>query len=112
VVRARPVLAGAQVVAGLDVGWMGASTEARIVDLAGLTDPSIAVLAGGHTSKRVDVAMLLDRGVDTVVLYSEPRVVESRLLGSDLFTARFEKSEVLPVGSRGAFYTVYRRRKT
>ena len=47
-----------------------------IVDLAGLTDASIAMLPGGHTSKRVDTSMLLDRGVDTVVVYSDIRVVE------------------------------------
>lgn len=110
VARARPVLTGARCVAALDVGWVGAATDARVVDLAGLTDPSIAVLPGGHTSKRVDVGMLLDRGVDMVVVYSEPRVVEARLTGSPLFAERFEPSLTLPVGSRGAFYTVYRRR--
>jgi hypothetical protein len=54
--------------------------------------------------------MLLDRGVDTVVVYSDVRVVEARLLASDLFRARFEPRETLPVGARGAFYTVYRLR--
>ncbi|HSO33400.1 MAG TPA: hypothetical protein VLT33_12790, partial [Labilithrix sp.] len=69
IARARPALDGARVVAALDIGWASAATEARIVDLAGLTDPSIALLPGGHTSKRVDVSMLLDRGVDTVIVY-------------------------------------------
>ena len=64
VARARPVLAGSRVVAALDVGWVGAATEAEIVDLAGLTDPSIAALPGGHTSKSVDLPMLLEREVD------------------------------------------------
>ncbi|MDB4946500.1 MAG: hypothetical protein JWP97_6034, partial [Labilithrix sp.] len=110
--RARPVLASAHVVAALDVGWVSASVadDARIVDLAGLTDPQIALLPGGHTSKRVDVAMLLDRNVDAVLVYSEPRVVELRLLRAELFAARFESREQLPLGARGAFYTVYRRR--
>lgn len=111
VARARPALAGAETVAALDIGWVGAATEARIVDLAGLTDPSIASLPGGHTSKRVDVSMLLDRGVDAVVVYSEPRVVEARITGSPLFVERFERGVELPVGARGAFYTVYRRRR-
>ena len=111
VARARPVLAGAKVVAALDVGWTSAATDARIMDLAGLTDPAIALLAGGHTSKRVDTTMLLDRGVDTVIVYSELRAVETRILWSELFGSRFEAVERLPVGSRGEFYTVYRLRK-
>lgn len=111
VARARPVLEGARVVAALDIGWVGAATDAPIVDLAGLTDPSIALLPGGHTSKRVDVPMLLDRGVDTVIVYSDARVVEVRIVRSELFQSRFEAAEKLAVGSRGAFYTVYRRRR-
>lgn len=110
VARARPALVGAEVIAALDIGWVGASTDARIVDLAGLTDPSIAELPGGHTSKRVDVAMLLDRGVDTVVVYSDMRTVEARLLRTELFAERFEVGERLPLGARGASYTLYRRR--
>jgi hypothetical protein len=110
VVRARPVLAGARVVAALDIGWVSAATPARIVDLAGLTDPAIALLPGGHTSKRVDVGMLLDRGVDTVVVYSAPRQVEARLVRSALFDERFVRAETLALGARGASYTLYRRR--
>jgi hypothetical protein len=110
IARARPVLAGAHVVAALDIGWVGAATDARIVDLAGLTDASIALLPGGHTSKRVDVPMLLDRGVDIVIVYSDVRVVEARILRSELFQSHFDAAERLPLGSRGAFYTVYRRR--
>ncbi len=111
VVRARPALEGAQVVAALDIGWVGAATDARIVDLAGLTDPAIAILSGGHTSKHVDVSMLLDRSVDTVVVYSQMRVVEQRLVRTELFESRFEVASTLAVGTRGASYTVYRRRQ-
>ncbi len=110
IARARPVLGDAHVVAALDIGWVGASTDAAIVDLAGLTDPAIALLPGGHTSKRVDTAMLLDRGVDTVVVYSDIRVVEARIVRSELFASRFEPAATLPLGSRGAAYTIYRRR--
>ena len=110
VARARPVLASSRVVAVLDIGWTSAATDAQIVDLAGLTDPSIALLPGGHTSKRVDVSMLLDRGVDTVIVYSELREVEVRILRAELFKSRFEEVAQLPVGTRGAFYIVYRRR--
>jgi hypothetical protein len=110
IVRARPVLGDAHVVAALDIGWVGASTHAALVDLAGLTDPAIALLPGGHTSKRVDTAMLLDRDVDAVVIYSDVRVVEQRIVRSELFLSRFEATATLPLGTRGAFYTVYRRR--
>ncbi|MRG90629.1 hypothetical protein [Polyangium spumosum] len=63
-----PALEGARVVATLDAGWVGAATEANIVDLAGLTDPAIAALPGGHTTKRIAPAMLDARGVDSLVL--------------------------------------------
>jgi hypothetical protein len=63
-----PSLAGAQVVAGLDVGWLGAATDATVVDLAGLTDPAIAALPGGHTSKAIPARLFEARGVDAVVL--------------------------------------------
>ncbi|MDI1447736.1 hypothetical protein [Polyangium sp. 6x1] len=68
----RPALEGARVVASLDAGWVGAATEANIVDLAGLTDPAIAALPGGHTTKRIAPAMLDARGVDTLVLLLAP----------------------------------------
>lgn len=111
---ARPVLASSKVVAALDIGWVSAATNARIVDLAGLTDPSIASLPGGHTSKRVDVAMLLDRDVDTFLAYEDStgalRVAEVRIVRSTLFEERFERTTTLPLGSVGARYVVYRRR--
>ena len=65
----RPVLADARVIAAVDVGWVGAAAEhARIVDLAGITDPTIAALGGGHTARRLPRTLLADRHVDTVVL--------------------------------------------
>lgn len=109
IVRARPLLANARVVAALDVGWVGASTNAEIVDLAGLTDLTIAVLPGGHTSKSVDLAMLLDRNVDTLVLYSRPRAVESRLARSPLFREKFERIDNVELHA-GTYYEIYRRR--
>ncbi|MBP9112674.1 MAG: hypothetical protein KBF88_07680, partial [Polyangiaceae bacterium] len=42
-----------------------------IVDLAGLTDPAIARLPGGHTSKRIDANYFLDRAPDAWVVWSE-----------------------------------------
>ncbi|MFT3764315.1 MAG: hypothetical protein QM820_02145 [Minicystis sp.] len=64
----RGPLAGAKVVAALDIGWLGAATDATIVDLAGLTDPAIAVLPGGHTSKAIPATLLDARGTDAIVL--------------------------------------------
>lgn len=107
--RARPVLRDARVVAALDIGWVSAATDARIVDLAGLTDPSIAALAGGHTSKRVSAAMLVDRDVDTVLVYADRRVVEARIVASPVFLEHYRQEAVLPLGSNGASYAVYRR---
>lgn len=72
--RARPALLGARRVAALDVGWVGAATDAPILDLAGVTDPDVAKLPGGHTSKRVPGQLLEKRRVDSVVLLFEGRL--------------------------------------
>ncbi len=108
--RARPWLGSARAIAALDIGWVGAASDATIIDLAGLTDPSIAALPGGHTSKNVDMAMLLERGVDTIVVYSELRRVEQRLVYSPLFAERFERVAEIALGSRGSSYAIYQRR--
>jgi hypothetical protein len=108
IARARPVLASSKIIAALDIGWVGAATDATIVDLAGLTDPSIALLPGGHTSKSVDLAMLLDRNVDTILVYTPPRYVENRLLHASLFAERFEATDKLHL--RESEYVVFRRR--
>jgi hypothetical protein len=68
----RPAFAGAHAIAALDIGWVGAATDAPIVDLAGITDPAVAALEGGHTSKRVGLPLLHSRGVDALVLLLEP----------------------------------------
>jgi hypothetical protein len=97
---ASPVLRRSRTVAALDVGWVGAAFAGEVVDLAGVTDDRIAMLPGGHTSKRVTRALLERRGVDTlVVLTSAPpfpipdgprgeRAVEERLL------SEFARSEL------------------
>lgn len=63
--EATPLLKGAQVVAATDIGFVGQATSARIVDLAGVTDPTIAALPGGHTSKMIAPGLFSDRDVDT-----------------------------------------------
>lgn len=108
---ARPVLVGARTVAALDVGWLSAAVPeaTRIVDLAGLTDPEIAALSGGHTSKRVDLSMLEQRDVDTIVVYEPSRVVERRIVETPRFAERFTRVATLPLGQTGTQYGVYRR---
>lgn len=68
----RPALAPARVVASLDIGWVGAATGATLVDLAGVTDPAIAALPGGHTTKQIPAGLLSARGADTLVLLLAP----------------------------------------
>jgi hypothetical protein len=69
---ARAPLAGARNVAALDVGWVGAATPANVIDLAGVTDPLVARLPGGHTSKRIPEGLFEIRQVDAVVLLLAP----------------------------------------
>ena len=110
-----PALAGARRIAALDVGWPSAASDAAIVDLAGLTDPEIAVLPGGHTSKRVDPSMLLARDPDVILLYFRMengervywRGVEARLAASDLIARHYEARAFLPsYGEDDAGYAV------
>ena len=112
-------LAGAARVATLDVGWPTAATEASIVDLAGLTDPEIAALPGGHTSKRVDPALLLARDPDVILLYFRRRdgervywrEVEARLASSELIARHYEARAFLPsYGEDDAGYVVMKKR--
>ena len=120
--RARPVLRDARLVACVDVGWVSAATDANILDLAGLTDPEIAALGGGHTSKRIDLSMLLDRDADVLLLYVDhvpadpsawPRIdyaraVEARLAWSPAIAEHYGQPQLLPLGeSRG--YVVLRK---
>ncbi len=113
VTRAEPVFAHAHAIAAVDIGWVSAAYEGTIVDLAGLTDPEIAALAGGHTSKHVDASMLLDRGVDTVVFYTEDNLythaVAVRLASDPLFSSRFAESANLFLTERSG-YVVFTRR--
>jgi hypothetical protein len=122
---ARPALAGAGRVASLDIGWVSAATEAYIVDLAGVTDPRIASLRGGHTSKRVDGPMLVSLEPDVVLLYAiglpprgvsawreaaYPRAVEARLAADETIAHRFTAASWLPLGKAGAGYVVLKAR--
>ncbi len=70
VAAARPLLAG-RTAAAVDVGWVAAASGADVLDLAGVTEPRVAALPGGHTTKRVSGALLVERGVDALVLLAE-----------------------------------------
>jgi hypothetical protein len=109
--EARGALAGRKAVAALDVGWVSAAIPGTVVDLAGLTDPAIAALPGGHTSKRVTAALLDAHGVDTLVLLRRrgatsvdedggpyERSVEVRLAQDPWITSYFERTRVLHSG--------------
>ncbi len=72
ITEARPMLAGRHAVATVDVGWVGAASRAEILDLAGVTEPEVARLSGGHTSKRIPFELLERRRVDTFVLLLKP----------------------------------------
>ncbi len=85
IARARPLLASSSVVAAVDIGWLGAATDATIVDLAGVTDPSIAPLPGGHTTKRVPSSLVVQREVDTLVLL----LADAEQLETPWYTSRF-----------------------
>ncbi|HLK35616.1 MAG TPA: hypothetical protein VKU41_02615 [Polyangiaceae bacterium] len=126
IARARPWLSGARRVAALDIGWVGAATEADVFDLAGLTDPEVAALPGGHTSKRVDPMFFLSRDPDAALFYAPvglpggdlsrwqeatyPRVVEARLAHDPVIARHYEPAAWLPLGGAGAGYVLLRKR--
>jgi hypothetical protein len=56
------------VVGSLDIGWVGAGHRGSVLDMAGVTDPVIAALPGGHTSKRIPPEYLEGRGVTHLLL--------------------------------------------
>jgi hypothetical protein len=72
IAAARPVLAGDARIAALDVGWVGAASDATIIDLAGVTDPEVAFFPGGHTTKRIPRAWLFARQPTAIVLLLAP----------------------------------------
>jgi hypothetical protein len=111
---ARTPLAGAKVVAALDVGWVGAVDDFTVVDLAGVTDETVAMLPGGHTSKRIDDSLLRNRDVDALVLLAYPphdelaREVERRV--SLTPTAQgFRIVARLPIAGGRQHYVVFRK---
>ena len=125
IAEATPHLAGLRRIASLDVGWVGAATDADLVDLAGVTDPQVAALPGGHTSKRIDATFLLDMHPDALLLMlpeglpggdldawsraTYQRVVEYRLAIDPVVKKHFAPAAWLPLGAKGAGYVLLKR---
>ncbi len=72
IAAARPVLAGDARIAALDVGWVGAASNAAVIDLAGVTDAEVAFFPGGHTTKRIPSAWLFAHQPTAIVLLLAP----------------------------------------
>lgn len=70
--RSRRTFAGSNSVASVDVGWVSAAFPGKIVDLAGVTDPRVARLAGGHTTKKIPNSWFDSVQPDTIVLLTAP----------------------------------------
>jgi arabinofuranosyltransferase len=96
-------------VALVDIGYLGYTSDLPVVDLAGVTDPSIGHLEGRHGEKPVPFSLLVQREVDAIVLHSitEPRVeggtlrslggfrVERELAGDERLVRTFEVVDVV-----------------
>ncbi len=118
IAQATSLLRG-QRVAAVDVGWVSAATEGYIFDMAGVTNPLVASLPGGHTSKRISGRMLRDRDITRVLLWASdkppslerwkeatfPRHAERRL-AYDLES--WPASAWVPIGSRGGYILLSR----
>jgi hypothetical protein len=124
IAAATPSLRDFHHVASLDVGWVGAATEADVLDLAGTTDPRVAALPGGHLTKRVDATFLLDLKPDALLLYASAglpeggladwssapyaRALERRLASDEIVQRHFAPAAWLPLGAKGAGYVLLR----
>jgi hypothetical protein len=63
-------------VALIDIGFLSYESDFDVLDLAGVTDPTIGLREGAHCAKYVSIDELRARGVDTLVVHSsvEPRI--------------------------------------
>lgn len=119
--RASAPLAGAHLVAGLDIGWLGTATPSDILDLAGITDIRVATLPGGHTTKKIPNSWFDFRRPDALVLLSAPgavlapnwwetrfaRGVENRVAALDYWRHCAVRSSV-PLAHTRQFYVIVR----
>ncbi len=72
IAKARPLLFGSKRVAAVDIGWLGEAFAGDIVDLAGVTDPRVALLPGGHTSKKFQNSWFDSTQPDALVMLTAP----------------------------------------
>ncbi len=110
-------------VALVDIGYLGYASDLPVVDLAGVTDPSIGHLEGRHGEKPVPFSLLAQREVDAIVLHSvtEPRVeggvlrslggfrVERELAADERLVRTFEVAEVVRYGPAYWYVVLFRR---
>ncbi|MFK7999045.1 MAG: hypothetical protein AB8H86_05585 [Polyangiales bacterium] len=124
-VRGRPIAAAIEEgpVALLDAGFLAWETGYEVVDLGGITDPSVARMPGNHVDRSVDVAYLEARQPATFVLHSlsEPIITdgelsrfagyptESRLVRSAWFLRSYAPVEVHAYGE-AYWYVRFERR--
>jgi hypothetical protein len=72
IAEARPALAHDPRIGALDVGWLGAATDADLLDFAGVTDQESAFFPGGHSSKRIPRTWLVAHRSTAIVLLLAP----------------------------------------
>jgi hypothetical protein len=96
--RLRTALRHARVTATVDAGLVGAATSETVFDLAGVTDPTVAHLSGGHTTKRVPEGMFESRDVDHAVLSLAPGArVERQWQTSRFFHGSAARAAAMPL---------------
>jgi hypothetical protein len=108
---ARPTFAGATRVATLDAGWVGVAFPGHVVDVAGVTDPEVARLPGGHTSKLLPPDFLERQRVDVVVALTTEQGyfrVNDQRLARQAEALGFVQAAVLPIPGTEFRYLVLR----
>jgi hypothetical protein len=88
-----PRIVPSDVLACVDIGWVSAAHPGKIVDLAGVTDPWIAALPGGHTSKAIPTTLLSERGVSKLLLML-PKGYDSAAAWKEGYFARTVESRL------------------
>jgi hypothetical protein len=113
--EAAPSLGGT--IATVDVGWPTLVSDAKLIDLSGVTDRDVAYLPGGHTSKRIPDSLVLQADTLLLYAYSEgsafeesvfPRVTEARLARSQTLPQHFPTRTWVPL-AKGAGYWILRK---
>ena len=68
--RVAAAIRGRGPVALVDIGYLGWATGVEVVDLAGITDPTIARAPGGHLAKEIPVGYLDARAPSAILLHA------------------------------------------